>query len=138
MGFMEQVKEQKTRPAVSRKPSTKRLARRIANYLLEKKAQDVLIMDLRKLTTMTDFFILCSGDSNVQVKAIVDNVEEKMKKRKIRAWHREGYQNLNWVLLDYVDVVVHIFHKDTRDFYCLESLWGDAKIETISDEQDEQ
>lgn len=133
---MEQIRQPKPRPPVTRKPSTKRLARQIANYVLEKKAHDVLIMDLRKLTSMTDFFVLCSADSGVQVKAIVDNVEEKMKKRRIRAWHREGYQNLKWVLLDYVDVVVHVFHKDTREFYSLESLWGDAKTEAIPDDED--
>ena len=118
-----------------RKPSTKRLANQLAKYVLEKKAHNVLIMDLRKITTMTDFFVLCSGDSDVQVKAIVDNVDEKMKKRNLRSWHREGYENLQWVLLDYVDVVLHVFHKDTREFYCLESLWGDAKIETVGDEE---
>lgn len=90
-------------------------------------------MDLRKITTMTDFFVICSGDSDTQVKAIADAVMEGMKAKGIQTWHIEGFMALHWVLLDYVDVVVHIFHKDTRNFYGLERLWGDAKFEYVED-----
>lgn len=93
------------------------------------------MMDLRKLTTMTDFFVLCTGASDTQVKAIVDHVEESMKSKNVRAWNKEGYGSLKWVLLDYVDVVVHVFQRETREFYGLESFWGDAEIESIDDDE---
>ena len=117
----------------ARKGAAKRLARQLAKISLEKKAFDVLIMDLRKLTGITDFFVLCSADSDTQVKAIVDHIIDEMEKRQQEVWHVEGYENLHWVLLDYVDVVVHVFHKNTRAFYNLENLWGDAKMEAIED-----
>lgn len=109
-------------------------AQKIALSAIEKKALDVQILDLRKLTTITDFFVVCHGESPVQVKAICDHIQEKMTEDEIRVWHREGYTNLNWVLLDYVDVVVHIFLPDAREFYGLERLWGDAPVEKIMDE----
>lgn len=112
----------------------KRLARRLAKYSLEKKAYDVIVMDLRKLTTMTDFFVLCSADSETQVKAIVDHINQKMGKHNIKPWHIEGYEQLRWVLLDFVDVVVHVFQRQVREFYNLEGLWGDAKTEIIEDQ----
>jgi len=127
------TKEQRTKLTRTSKVQSKRFARQLANYALGKKGDKVLIMDLRKLTSMTDFFVICSGDSEAQVKAITDHIEEKMKKRKIYPLNREGYTNLKWVLLDYFDVIMHVFHKDTRNFYNLESLWGDAKIESIID-----
>lgn len=97
------------------------------------KAQDVLILNLKKLTTVTDYFVICSGDSDVQVKAIADKVKEEMKKAGHDVWHDEGYKNRTWILLDYVDVVVHIFHREARLYYNLEKLWGDAKIERVKD-----
>lgn len=111
----------------------KTLAKKIAQLALSKKAHDVTLMDLRKLTDMTDFFILCSADSDVQVKAIADAIVEGTEELGMEAWHREGLSHRQWVLLDYVDVVVHIFHKEVRKFYGLEKLWGDAKIEKIAD-----
>lgn len=119
---------------VRKRGAEKRLAKRLAKYSLEKKAFDVQLLDLRKLTTMTDFFVLCSADSDTQVKAIVDHIREKMKKRSVIPWHVEGYSQLRWVLMDYVDVVVHVFVKDAREFYNLEGLWGDAKFEKIEDD----
>ena len=131
---IEPVNNSKIKTTNTVKRQSKRLARQLANYALEKKADKILIMDLRKLTTMTDFFIVCSAESEVQVKSICDHIEFKMKKRKMKALNREGYTNSKWVLLDYVDTIVHIFHKDTRDFYSLETFWGDAKFEEISEE----
>jgi len=90
-------------------------------------------MDLRGLTTITDFFVICSGDSDTQVKAIADAIEEGLKKENICYWHKEGYENLRWVLLDYVDVVVHVFQRDVREYYSLETLWGDAKIKEVKE-----
>ncbi|RPH37664.1 ribosome silencing factor [bacterium] len=110
------------------------LAKRIAELTLSKKAQDVVIMDLRGLTSIADFFVVCSADSDPQVRAIADAVEEGMDKKGSVPWHRES-GSANWVLLDYVDVVLHVFHKNTRPFYNLEKLWGDAVFEHVSDEK---
>jgi ribosome-associated protein len=118
---------------LKKKNNSKDLANKLANLTLTKKAYDVKILDLRKLTTITDFFIICSADSDTQVKAIADAVIEGSKKMGERPWHKEGIQGLRWVLLDYVEVVVHIFLRDTRKFYGLENLWGDAEITDIED-----
>ena len=114
---------------------SKILAKKIADLSLLKKAEDIIILDLRKLTTITDFFVICSGNSDKQVKAIVDVIIEELEKFGVKPWHKEGYQYLNWVLLDYIDVVVHVFQKETRGFYSLERLWGDAEIIFINDEK---
>lgn len=113
--------------------TSKNLADKLARLTLTKKAYDVKILDLRNLTTITDFFVICSADSDTQVKAISDAVIEGSKKMQEKPWHKEGVQGLRWVLLDYVEVVVHIFLKDTRKFYGLENLWGDAKVKELSD-----
>ncbi|MCH8010844.1 MAG: ribosome silencing factor [Candidatus Marinimicrobia bacterium] len=95
-----------------------------------KKAEEITLLDLHKLTSITDFFIICTGNSDVQVKAISDAIVEGMKSE-VKPWHIEGRENLRWVLLDFVDVVVHIFHREARDFYQLERLWADAPMEVI-------
>lgn len=110
------------------------LATAIAKLALTKKAFDVAIMDLRPVTSMTDFFVVCSADSDTQIKAIADAVEEGTKEKGVSPWHKEK-GSTNWVLLDYSDVVLHIFHKHTRSYYNLEKLWGDAKIKWIRDEK---
>ena len=111
----------------------KTLAKKIALCALTKKAQNVTILDLRKVTDMADFFVICSADSDTQVKAVADAVIDGMENAGVEAWHREGLTERQWVLVDYVDVVVHIFHREARKFYGLEKLWGDAKIETVED-----
>ncbi|MFI5251820.1 MAG: ribosome silencing factor [Bacteroidota bacterium] len=116
---------------------TKTLAKKIAQFTLDKKAHNVVLMDLRKVSDMTDFFIVCSADSDIQVKAIADAVTEGTDQLGVRTWHAEGLSQRQWVLLDYIDIVVHIFHKEIRKYYGIEKLWGDAKIEAISDEADE-
>jgi ribosome-associated protein len=108
------------------------LAHAVARLALSKKAGDVVVMDLRGLTTMTDFFVVCSADSDVQIRAIAGAVDEGMQKKGAAAWHKESGSS-SWVLLDFVDVVVHIFHRHTRTFYNLEKLWGDAKINRVTD-----
>jgi ribosome-associated protein len=113
----------------------KTIAKKIAHLSLLKKAEDIVIMDVRKLTSITDFFVICSADSDKQVKAIADFIVEELEKVKVNLWHLEGYQYLQWVLLDYVDVVVHIFQKEKRDYYSLERLWGDAKFLYINEEE---
>ena len=110
------------------------LAHHIAKLTLEKKAENVIVMDLRDITTITDYFVICSGESDMQIKAISDYILDKLKEEHIKVWHKEGLQSLNWVLLDLVDVVVHIFKPETREFYALERLWGDAKLTEVKDE----
>jgi len=109
------------------------LARELAEMTLSRKATDVRILDLRNLTTIADFFVICTAHSDTQVKAVADAVVEGSKSIGERPWHKEGFLQKSWVLLDYVDVVVHVFLKDTREFYSLEKLWGDAPVEEISD-----
>lgn len=113
--------------------TSKQLAKKLARLTLTKKATDVKILDLRKLTTMTDFFVICTGHSDTQVKAIADEVIVGSKDFDERAWHKEGMEHKSWVLLDYINVVVHVFLKDTRAFYGLEKLWGDAPMEEVED-----
>ncbi len=109
------------------------LANKIAELIFNKKGYDVKILNLRKLTTITDYFVICTGDSDTQVKAIADEVDKEMRDEGIKPWHTEGYQALNWVLIDFVDVVVHVFKKEIREFYNLEKLWGDAPTVEVVD-----
>jgi len=111
---------------------SKKIAFKIADLTLSKKAENVQILDLRKLTTIADFFVICTANSEPQVKAIADAVMDGSKKLGERVWHKEGMNQKTWVLLDFVDVVVHIFLRDTRKFYSLEKLWGDAVITDVA------
>ncbi len=113
--------------------NSKELAFNAADLILQKKGSRIVVMDLRKLTTVTDFFVICSVTSDTQVKAIADFVKEGAKKMDEKPWHNEGYSSLSWVLLDFVDVVVHIFLEDSRKFYNLEGLWADAEITEVKD-----
>lgn len=93
------------------------------------KGKEINILDLRAIdNTVCDYFIVCEGTSNTQVKAIVNSIQKKVSKEvKDNPWHVEGEENAEWVLIDYVNVVVHVFQKHIRDYYDIESLWGDAK-----------
>ena len=95
----------------------------------EVKGQEIQILDLREIeNTVCDYFVICSGTSNTQVNAIVNSVQKLVSKSlKEKPWHVEGSDNAEWILLDYVHVVVHVFQKHTREFYDIEGLWGDAK-----------
>jgi ribosome-associated protein len=106
----------------------------VANAALSKKAYDVTILDLRKLTTMTDYFVVCSVDSDTQARAVADEIKNESLEKGETSVRKEGYSEGRWVLLDYVDVVVHVFHKEMREFYNLEKLWGDAKMEYVNDD----
>lgn len=109
------------------------LAKKIAGFAVSKKASNILLMDLRKKSSATDFFVVCSGDSEPQVKAIADAIRDGMDDIGINVWHTEGSHARQWILLDYVDVVVHVFHRELRSFYNLERLWSDAKIHSVLD-----
>jgi ribosome-associated protein len=107
------------------------LADIVVHGMQEKKASEIVKMDMREVnSTLSDYFVVCSADSNVQVNAIAKSVEDEVYKALGQdAWHKEGQGNGEWILLDFVDVVVHIFKTETRDRYRLEDLWGDAKVE---------
>ena len=112
---------------------SKELALFISELILQKKGTDIKILELKKITTVSDYFVICSASSDTQVKAISDNILAESKKAGQKPWHNEGYSNLSWVLIDFVDVVVHIFIEETRKFYNLEGLWADAKTTSIKD-----
>ena len=97
------------------------------------KGHDIKILDLREIeNTVCQYFIICEGTSNTHVNAIVGGIQKKISKElKENPWHVEGTENSEWVLMDYVDIAVHVFQKQIREYYDIESLWGDAKITTI-------
>lgn len=108
------------------------LAREAITAIQEKKGSDVVIMDMHEASGLADYFILCSGTSDIQVKAIAESVEKRLKLEcQERPWHIEGAENRQWVLLDYVNLVVHIFIPERREFYDLERLWSDAPTERV-------
>jgi len=110
------------------------LSNMVVKGMQEKKAQDIIVLDLRKVAnSVADFFVICSGSSDTQVGAIAESVEDSIHKAdKQNPWHKEGNRNNEWILLDYVDVVAHVFIKNRREFFALEDLWGDAKITKIA------
>ncbi len=112
------------------------LAATVAHLILEKKGENIIIQDLRGLTSVTDFFVICSVDVDVQAKAIMEHIKEQLVYQSIKPWHTEGTAASNWLLLDFVDVVVHIFKRKARDFYSLERLWGDAPTTEIKESDD--
>jgi ribosome-associated protein len=93
----------------------------------DKKASDVVILDISKIASFANYFLLCTGDSSRQMQAIADEIEKQLKAIGIRPSHMEGYQNSEWILMDYLDLVIHIFSRNARVFYDLERLWRDAK-----------
>ncbi|MBR1419587.1 MAG: ribosome silencing factor [Selenomonadaceae bacterium] len=99
----------------------------------EKKARDIVVLDMREISLQADFFVICSANTATQVRAIVDNIEEKLEESEVKLSHREGYQSGEWVLLDFGDVVAHVFKTDAREFYSLEKLWSDAPLEHYED-----
>jgi ribosome-associated protein len=109
----------------------------IVKGMLEKKAADIVVLDLRKVkNSIADFFVICSGSSDKQIDAIANSIDEEVYKTlKENVWHSEGKNNKEWMLLDYIDVVAHVFRKDRREFYSLERLWGDADIREIKESQ---
>ncbi|MBC8278684.1 MAG: ribosome silencing factor [FCB group bacterium] len=116
---------------------SKELAQRIAQLALEKKAFDVVSVNVSKMSSVTDYFIIVTGAVDVHLKAIADHIMDDLKSEKIRPLNIEGYDNLRWVLIDFVDVVVHLFLPDTRRFYSIEKLWGEAEITRHSTGEEE-
>ena len=108
-----------------------------ARAALDRKANNVVVLDLRGLSSVTDFFVICSGNSDTHVEGIADIIKEKMHEHGVKLWHREGERKATWILLDYIDVIVHIFTENERELYSLERLWGDAPKATYDEEDDQ-
>ena len=124
-------------PVERKRRRSKRLTGDVAKAVraaLDKKALDVVVLDLRGTPAFTDFFVLCSGLNQRQVKAIADAVEETLRTAKVRPAHVEGYDRAEWVLMDFFTFIVHVFTPQTREFYSLERLWGDAERIEVDDE----
>lgn len=107
------------------------LAHQMAELALGKKAEDVMILDVRESSLGTDYFLLCSANSDTHVRAVADEILESLKGQGQRVWRVEGYAASRWILLDYVDVVAHVFYRETRSYYSLELLWGDVPSERV-------
>lgn len=113
---------------------TDKLIDAIKEGLLEKKGVDILILDVRGLTTLTEYFIVCSGTSETQIRALANSVTENTKKELGESvWKQEGMDARRWIILDYVNVVVHIFNEEKRNFYGIERMWNDAEITEVTD-----
>lgn len=108
--------------------------RRAVRYARERKGIDITVLDLRHVSTATDFFVIASGRSDIQVRAIAEHILDSAKRDGNRPDHVEGLKEGRWVLLDYIDHVVHVFHPAVRDFYRLEALWGDAGTVVVEDD----
>ncbi|RMF94434.1 MAG: ribosome silencing factor [Candidatus Schekmanbacteria bacterium] len=107
--------------------TSKQIVLKAAEFALEKKALDPVLYDVRKITSIADYFFICHGSSDKNVKSIAENIVEEFKKRGIYAISVDGFLLCQWIVIDYGDVVIHIFQKETRDYYNLEGIWGDAK-----------
>ncbi len=124
----------KQKKSISNPTGNQNDAQRISELMLDKKAVDIIMIDVRKITTLTDFFVVCTSESEPQTRAITDHINQKMKEEGVKSWHIEGYEHLDWVLIDFVHIVVHIFSKETREYYEFERLWADGKITHVKDE----
>ncbi|SRR5690554_1874967 len=111
------------------------LAANIVDAMLDKKAHDITVLDMRQVSGVADFFVIGTGDSELQIKAVSDAIRETIREKcDERPWHTEGTDHWQWVLLDYVDVVAHVFNPEKRQFYDLERLWGDAPREVVAED----
>jgi ribosome-associated protein len=134
--FEKETVKKKAEKAPVRKISSKQkneLVDLIVKGMQEVKANEITVMDLRDIkNSIADYFVICSGNSNTQIDAIADAIDKEVyKSTGQNPWHKEGKENKEWILIDYVDVVAHVFNKDRREFFSLEELWGDATITHI-------
>ena len=106
----------------------------VTNLMQDKKAKDIVILDVKKLTSLTEYFILCTSESTPQTKAITDHIYKEMREEGWRPNNLEDTKTLEWVAMDYFNIVIHIFNDETRKYYQFERLWGDAKIKRINEE----
>jgi len=112
---------------------SKTLAKKIAKIIFEKKGKDINILNIGKVSNIANFFVLCTGESETHNRAIVEKIQEEAKKNDIYVHHIEGYEYGKWILIDFIDVIVHIFVQKTREYYALEHLWGDVEIESVQE-----
>lgn len=131
MGVTEMDRPIRRRPARHAGLPSSELAARLGRLAAERRAQDVIILDLRELSGACDYFVLATGLSEPHLTGLADYLEDSLRAEGIRPWHVEGRQNRKWILLDFVDVVVHLFQAETREFYRLENLWSEAPREEI-------
>jgi ribosome-associated protein len=127
------AKTERKRPATAKKRLSGEVAKAV-KAALDKKASDVVVLDLRNTPAFTDFFVLCSAQNQRQAKAISDAIEETLKAADVRPAHVEGYDRAEWILMDYFTFIVHVFTPEMRVFYSLERLWGDAERIEVADE----
>ena len=112
--------------------------RLIVDTLRDKKGLDLLVLDLRQVSDVADYFVLCTGTSEPHVRALAGDLVERLRAEGHRPWHVEGMGTLRWVLVDLVDIVVHVFRRDAREFYALERLWGDADTTAFDDGEEDE
>ena len=110
-----------------------KIAEKAYAILEDKKARNIEIIDISKVSTLADYFIICSGTSTIHIRTIADELDLKMNEAGINLIHKEGYESARWILLDFGELVIHIFHEEDRSFYNLERLWADGKFRTPDD-----
>ena len=111
-----------------------KLIENIIECIKNKKGYDIVVLDVKKVSSLTEYFIVCSSDSDPQTRSMKNHIKKELSKKKIKPFQIEGLDYCDWVLMDYFDVVIHIFKKEMRDFYNIERLWGDAKIKKIKND----
>ncbi len=112
--------------------NNKEMVNEIVELMQDKKVLDIVILDVKELTSLTDYFILCTSESTPQTKAVMDHIYKNMRAHGLRPNNLEDTKTLEWVAMDYFNIIIHIFNQETRDYYQFERLWGDAKIEKIN------
>jgi len=110
---------------------SKKLVDKIVEVIGTKKGMDISIIDIHSITEIADYFVICSGTSTTHIKALADEIEHQLGEIGLGVYHKEGYDTARWILLDYADVVIHVFHQEDRDFYKLERLWSDGEITNV-------
>ena len=113
--------------------NVKNISKKVVELMLEKKATNIKVIYVDKVTTLTDIFIVCTSNSDAQSRAITNNIKDGLEEYKFKPLHIEGYEYLKWVLMDYIGVTINIFQKEYREYYDIERLWADNKIETIKE-----
>lgn len=130
------AKSQFTSTSPHKSADTEKLINAITEGLMQIKAKNIVLLDVRELTTLTDYFIVCHGSSDTQIRALANSVTEKVKEELgENVWKQEGMDARRWIILDYVNVVVHIFNEEKREYYGIERMWNDAVITEINDEE---
>jgi len=119
---------------VNDKDTSHELAKMIAELALEKKGEDIVVLDVKEQAGFTNYFVIASANSDTHMKSLADYIDDELSRYKVKVWQKEGYENLKWILMDYVDVVVHLFDRETREYYDLETLWADAETMIVRDE----